>query len=324
MKYLILLFLALTLNSYAQYNGVNIGEGAFGGDGTRYGYDYKYPSNAEILEAKTNGFDLVRVPFKWERVQPTVYGGIDSFHLTELKRISDYAKSIDVKVLLDLHNYARYKGEVFTSSFGAKALGNFWLRFGYQFKDYDNVIFGIMNEPYGVDAKTWAEIQQFTITTLRSKGINNKLYLVGNYWSAAYNFTGMQGDTSNALEIEKIVDPAGNYVVEVHQYFDSNSSGTSFNCVSPDVGVQRITEVTDWARSKGVKLFLGEFGAGRNDTCYEALEKTLSYMKANADVWEGWAYWASMEWFGAGYEFNIHPKAVPNATQLKILQGQCY
>ena len=118
----------------------------------------------------------------------------------------------------------------------------------------------------------------------------------------------------------QVQDPANNYAFEVHQYLDSNSSGTSASCVSEQIGVQRIAAFSAWARKNHVRGFLGEFGGGRNDTCYAAVFNLLDDIAKNSDVWAGWTYWSSGAW-QSNYMFNIPTQIVSGKkTQLDILR----
>lgn len=51
---------------------------------------------------------------------------------------------------------------------------------------------------------------------------------------------------------------------EMHQYPDSDSSGTSTTCVSPTIAVERLRAATEWLKANNLKGFLGEFGGGSN------------------------------------------------------------
>lgn len=50
----------------------------------------------------------------------------------------------------------------------------------------------------------------------------------------------------------------------MHQYLDSDGSGTSEICVSSTIGVERITAATQWLTAHGFKGLLGEIGTGSN------------------------------------------------------------
>ena len=73
----------------------------------------------------------------------------------------------------------------------------------------------------------------------------------------------------------------------MHQYLDSDSSGKSADCVSAQIGVQRIVGATAWLRANGKKGFLGEFAGGANSVCQQAVTGLLDHLVANSDVWTG-------------------------------------
>ena len=54
------------------FAGVNLAGGEFGKLPGTYGTDYTYPAPADIDYYVELGFNLIRVPFRWERLQPTL------------------------------------------------------------------------------------------------------------------------------------------------------------------------------------------------------------------------------------------------------------
>jgi hypothetical protein len=50
----------------------------------------------------------------------------------------------------------------------------------------------------------------------------------------------------------------------MHQYLDSDGSGTNGTCISPAIGAQRIQDATVWLQQNNLKGYLGEIGAGSN------------------------------------------------------------
>jgi endoglucanase len=44
----------------------------------------------------------------------------------------------------------------------------------------------------------------------------------------------------------------------------------------------------------------------------------LKYVKANADVWMGWTYWAAGAWWG-NYKFSVHPSPKGPRPQMQML-----
>jgi endoglucanase len=104
-----------------------------------------------------------------------------------------------------------------------------------------------------------------------------------------------------------LVDPGSNFAFEVHQYFDTDSSGTSPKAVSQRIGSLRIEVFQRWARQNGFKAFLGEFAAGDDEVSLEALNDICRTLQANGDVWTGWAAWAAGSMWPADYIFNLDP-----------------
>jgi hypothetical protein len=55
--------------------GVNLAGAEFAADAAHlpgvYGTDYAYPGNAEITAMAARGHKVIRVPLRWERIQPT-------------------------------------------------------------------------------------------------------------------------------------------------------------------------------------------------------------------------------------------------------------
>jgi hypothetical protein len=70
--------------------------------------------------------------------------------------------------------------------------------------------------------------------------------------------------SGNSDAFQAIQDPNNNFAIEMHQYLDSDGSGTNATCVSPAVGAQRLGAATAWLQANNYKGFLGEIGAGNN------------------------------------------------------------
>lgn len=92
----------------------------------------------------------------------------------------------------------------------------------------------------------------------------------------------------------------------MHQYLDSDGSGTSATCVSSTIGSSRLAAATAWLKSNGKKGILGEFAGGSNSVCESAVTDMLKYMGANNDVWQGGLWWGGGPWWGS-YIFSMEP-----------------
>jgi len=82
----------------------------------------------------------------------------------------------------------------------------------------------------------------------------------------------------------------------MHQYLDSDGSGTSATCVNSDIGVQRISGATAWLKANGKQGVLGEFAGGANTVCQTAVKGLLDHLAQNSDVWTGALWWAAGPW----------------------------
>lgn len=104
-----------------------------------------------------------------------------------------------------------------------------------------------------------------------------------------------------------LTDPQNKIIYEMHQYLDSDGSGTSATCVSTTIGKERVTEATAWLKANGKKGIIGETAGGANSQCISALDGMLSYMETNSDVWLGWLWWGGGPWWGDYiYRYVLH------------------
>lgn len=103
-----------------------------------------------------------------------------------------------------------------------------------------------------------------------------------------------------------LTDPQSKLVYEMHQYLDSDGSGTNDTCVSTTIGQERATNATQWLRDNGKVGILGEYAGGVNDVCKTAINGMLNYMGNNNDVWMGVMWWAAGPWWG-NYMFSMEP-----------------
>lgn len=318
----LLIYVAGRANAQVQFAGVNLAGAEFG-DGNlpgTYNQHYTYPTRAEVDYFTGKGMNIFRLPFRWERLQPTAQGNLNTTELSRIKSFVSYVSSKKAYVVLDPHNYARYYGEVIGSEgLPVTAFGDFWKKVALQFKDNPYVIFGLMNEPHDMATELWLEGANAAIAAIRSAGAENLILVPGNGWSGAHSWSSSWYGTSNSQVMLNIVDSLNNYAYEVHQYLDSNSSGSSATCVSTGTGVDRLKSFTSWLRTHNKRGFLGEFGTAANETCLTGIDNMLAYINENADVWLGWTWWAAGPWWG-NYMFSVEPENGQDKPQMAVLE----
>jgi endoglucanase len=305
------------------YAGINLPTAAFGETaipGT-YAKDYIYPEPSTIAYFAGEGMNVLRLAVLWERLQHTLKGELDEDEMARIDSVIESARANGMRVILDVHNYARYRGKIIgPRGVPPAALGDLWGRLAARYKDDDTVIFNIMNEPNGLPTEIWLRAANEAAAAIRNAGAGNLILVPGNGWSSARDWTSSSYGTPNSEAMLGFEDPAGNYAYDVHQYFDSDFTGTSGDCQSTEVAVASLTPVTDWARQHGKRLFLGEFGVGRNLACLDLLDRVMRLLSDNEEVWIGWTYWAAGQWWPADYYTNIQPVSGEERPQLSVLR----
>ncbi|HYG35882.1 MAG TPA: glycoside hydrolase family 5 protein [Clostridia bacterium] len=307
-----------------RYAGVNLASAEFGDKtlpGT-YGSTYIYPNQTEVEYFKSKGMNIVRLPFLWERLQPTANAAFNSAEFNRLHSFVSATTAKGVYVLIDLHNYARYYGNAIGSAAAPiSVFSNFWSRLATVYRTNDHVILGLMNEPHDMTTEAWRDAANAAILAIRATGATNLVLVPGNSWTGAHSWTDSWYGTPNAVAMLSITDPANNFAFEVHQYLDSDSSGTSSQCVNTTIGADRLKKFTQWCRTNDRRGFLGEFGCSTNAPCLQSLENMLAYIDANLDVWEGWTYWAAGPWWGE-YMYTVEPKSGSiDRAQMSVLEN---
>ncbi|HEU6456061.1 MAG TPA: glycoside hydrolase family 5 protein, partial [Roseateles sp.] len=216
-----------------------------------YGKDYVYPSVASTAYYQSRGMNLIRIGFRWERLQPVLNGELDAAELARLRDFVDGATTRGLFVLLDPHNYAAYKEiSIGTPEVPVAAIADFWRRLALQFKDNPRVQFGLVNEPRNLPTETWGLAAQAAIDAIRKTGATNLVAVPGNGYTGAWSwFESKWYGTPNAEIMGQVRDPLDRMVFEVHQYFDKDGSGTAPDCVSPGIGVERLQRFTAWLRA---------------------------------------------------------------------------
>jgi endoglucanase len=276
---------------------------------------FAIPTDAEIGYYASKGLNIFRLPFSWESLQPTLNGPLDTTVLSQIEQLVSYASSLGVKVILDVHNYGDYNGNpIGSSAVPISSFANLWGKLAGQFANNPDVLFGLMNEP-NLPATTWLSAANSAIAAIRATGATSQTVLVSG---VDYDIASTWLTSGNATTIGAgIVDPNNNYAFEVHQYLDSNGSGVGSDTVSPTIGVDSISDVTEWAQQTGQKLFLGEFGANSDTAGTTALNNMLAYMAANSSVWLGGTEWESGTNYN--YYFNMAPVNGVDSAQTQVL-----
>lgn len=275
-----------------------------------YGTDYIFPDTSAIQTLIDMGMNMFRIPFLAERMaQSSLSADLDADYLKNLTTVVNYITDAGKYAVIEPHNYARYKGEIISSNADFKT---FWTNLAGNFKSNDKVVFDCINEPHDMTTDTQtAELNQACVDGVRGAGATTQyIFVEGTSYTGAWTWT----TSGNSENMGSITDTVDNLLVyEMHQYLDSDGSGTSTECVSSTIGKERITEATTWLRENNKIGVIGELAGGDNDQCKTAVQGMLDYMVENSDVWIGALWWAAGPWW-ADYMYSMES---PSGTGYK-------
>jgi endoglucanase len=284
--------------------------------------DYTFPTEAELTYIAAQGANVIRLPFRWERIQPSAQNALSA---AELKRLQDTVASANAKglcVILDVHNYAKYFSQTLTGDAAMQnAFVDLWMRLAMAFKDPKLTAFGLMNEPNYLPLEEWASLAKRTLFELRNAGATNMVFIAGGHWSGVHDWFSPVTGPSNATLFADVKDPLKRTVLEVHQYADKDYSGTNTDCRAADQFDPMFTKLSAWANAHDQQLFLGEFGMPQTANCLLALNRFLSLMTGSE--WKGWSYWAAGGWLGK-YPLALNTNATDPSMQWPILKKYFY
>lgn len=306
--------------------GVNLAGAEFGKSGTGvYGKDYAYPTAADLDYFKSKGLTLIRLPFKWERMQPSLNGELNRDELARLKLVVQEAKKRNLLIIPDLHNYARrnVNGKyliIGDEGLAAENLANLWGRLAKELKNAGNIYgYGLMNEPHDMLASTpWIKIAQACISEIRKTDNKTPVLVGGNSWSSAERWV----EASDSLK--NLYDPSDRLIFEAHVYFDSDASGIyrkSYDKenTGPDKGIERVRPFAEWLKQNKLKGFIGEYGVPDTDERWlVCLDNFLAFLKKNGINGTYWA--AGPIWHS--YKLSVQPTGnyLNDKPQMRILQ----
>ncbi|KAH7239836.1 glycoside hydrolase superfamily [Fusarium solani] len=279
--------------------GTNEAGGEFGENnlpGT-LGKDYTFPDTAAIDTLIGQGYNTFRVQLKMERLTSTLTGSHNQAYLDGYSKVINHITQKGAYAVLDPHNYGRFFGNVITDT---SAFQTWWKNLAAVFKNNDRVIFDTNNEYHSMDQTLVLKLNQAAIDGIRSTGAKQYIFVEGNQWSGAWSWPDVN-DNMKAL-----TDPEDKIVYQMHQYLDSDSSGTSVACVSSTIGAERVKAATAWLKKNGKVGILGEFAGGANSQCKAAVQGMLDYLEDNSDVWKGVLWWAAGPWWDT-YMYSFEP-----------------
>jgi endoglucanase len=292
------------------YKGPNLSGGEFNsGPNRTLNYNYVFPTTDEIDYYAMKGFGIIRLPFDIARAYDHAYSPLNTTQMGYIKSTVDYCLTKGMRVLLDPHNFGTiYDNRTGERRFigrdveGTNLFADFWGRMGTLFKNYPNVIYGLMNEPHAVNASEWYSGAVPAIKAIRAASATQMIFIPGTFYSGAHAWNSSH---NAAVWAGFKGDPLNNFAFEMHQYLDVDSSGTHKAC---HVNASHsLIGATEWLIANKFKGFLGEFGWSDDPTCDNESIAFIGYLSANPHAWLGWTWWCGGPWYPWSYMYRLDP-----------------
>lgn len=173
-----------------------------------------------------------------------------------------------------------------------------------------------MNEPHDLDMSRWAQTVQKVVTAIRNTGATSQMILLpGTSYTSAGAFPSQSGPALSAVK-----NPDGsitNLVYDVHQYYDSDSSGTSTECTTDNIS-SSWQPLANYLRQNKRQALISETGGGNSASCEKYVCSALGFVAQNSDVYLGWTGWAA-----GSFDQNYALSETPNGNQDQPLVTQC-
>lgn len=296
------------------------------------------------------GMNAIRVPVSWGYLQLDGAGqgpiNLD-YYTNYIRPLLQTLTKAKVHAIVDLHAYMRYSkfGEHYSGCFGGapcpdgtlildeQAYQSVW---GQLLKliqedgaiDKDYIVLDLMNEPVGVPDDKVFTIQASLIKQLRALKFNGTILVEGNNWTGLHSWTtkewigsdGKHYTNANLFTRENFakagITDLSKVLINVHQYLDSDYSGTHDTCLQDlsSTGQEgfNLDAFADYLKQNQLKAIVTEFGTGTDGaSCSAPLNQFMNYLKDHSAKgknygFAGWTIWSFGHGWG-GYNLRVTP-----------------
>ena len=287
---------------------------------------------------------IIRLPYSATCAVPTEGGPINAGYMRLVAKSIDRVADVGVPVVLDMHAFGALYGNDITTAQGERDFLDVhhkvlaYLLSTLTAAEQRQLIVGLMNEPHQQSDRTYQPVFQAAINQIRADGFRGIITYPEAGWSGAHNLS------ASSAFMAGVTDPLGtfNIVAEVHQYFDSDYSGTHDEPIaSSTLGAATLGGAEAWSARTGIYLILDETGDPQPitdrtvPTSFPAGAWTASdqyFRQFMTDAANSGRFYAIVPWGGGqywgGYMFNDYVvNGAPSVTgqtyaQLSLQLGQ--
>lgn len=327
----------------------------------------KSTSSSDLDATQTfinEGANTIRFPLDWGYLQPDGAGKGDlytNYVDNYIKPALETTTHAGVHTIVDLHAYMHYNvfGKQYagcqddspcpdgTMETNSDVYVDIWTKLYEALAsdskiNMDYIIFDLINEPVLDDAASQDapespfDVQVAVIKALREDGFKGYILVEGNEWSGLHSWTTATwgGGYTNATlftreRFEKENIDLDKIVINVHQYFDADYSGTTNTC-QRDLQTTgpngfNLQEFADYLKLNRMKGIVTEFGSGTDeDACTDALQQFLDYLQTNAAGsndygFIGWTIWSTGHGWGEPKNGEAYLRVKPTSYQWQTL-----
>ncbi|KAH8892646.1 cellulase-domain-containing protein [Thozetella sp. PMI_491] len=287
---------------------------------------------------QNDGLNTFRLPVTWQFMinsrnlngsatavtGKTSNGTLDAGNVAKYNELVQGCLATAAFCIIDIHNYARFEGQVIGQGGPTNAqFANLWAQIATMYRNESKIMFGLMNEPHNLqNLSMWADTVQAAVTAIRKAGATTQTILLpGTDFTHASSFI----ENGSAGNLSRVINPDGsftNLVFEVHQYLDSDGSGTALTCVTDHVQ-DAFMPLAQFLVKNGRKAFLGEIGGGNTTSCLTDLCNSLAFVNNNPNAYMGYTAWSAGSFSATDYNLTMTPQGSPgNFTDQKTV-AQC-
>lgn len=119
-----------------------------------YGVDWWYEPLGTYQYLASRGYNVARIGIRWERLQSSLWGGLNLDELIRIKQAIGYAQTAGMQSIIELHNYAMYVTSDGPQMIGSAncpvdAFADVWKKLAYELKNEEGILaYSLMNEPH--------------------------------------------------------------------------------------------------------------------------------------------------------------------------------
>jgi endoglucanase len=294
-------------------------------------------SASDFSVVRAAGFDHVRVPMRISsHADPRPPYRIDRHFLRRVDWVIDQALSNDLGVIIDMHHY---QPMMQAPKVHADRLVGLWHELAVRYRGLPPaVVFEILNEPTDkLTAEIWNPILAHVIAEIRSIDPTRTLIVEGAHWASAKDLRDTlqvpAGDKNivasfhmyapmyfthqgfgwmpSHYDTRGVVFPgppphpvmpsaAANGFPESHEFFERyNREPADTNPGGPAAIIEQMEMAKAFADRTGLRIYLGEFGAGVNADVESRARWTRTARTEAEKRGFGWGYWDYCRNFGA-------------------------